>query len=444
MRRAVTWLVLVLLALVCFAWGVAYGRYYAFPYSLVQRIEGLVSARTEPAVLTDTASGGVRAGTATTLEMARALGYVEAGPQAPPDLAAGVSTLDSSRMQEGLSLYTSSLEDEAVLLDETGHVVHRWTLPRDAVWWDSPLADRQQFVGWRAARLLPDMSLLAVYDYMGTVCLDRDSTVVWVHREGDHHDLWLADGGEIFVLTHSRTVTPELNPTVPIVDDHVTVLDSDGRELRSTSLVELMRSSPFAGLLPTVNTARGDYALDILHTNSVTVVDQRVPGGRSGLMRPGRVILSMRNISTVVVADLDAEEILWAWGPATLAYQHSARLLAGGSIVLFDNHFGDSRVVAVDPASRWITWATSGPRERPLGSQVYGGCEPLDNGNILVVDSLNGRCLEITPDGRVVWRLQLAPRPDGRLPVLYGVQRYPRSFFDRETREELVRVLREP
>ena len=49
--------------------------------------------------------------------------------------------------------------------------------------------------------------------------------------------------GEIYVLTRRARLMPRLHRSRPILEDFVTVLDPDGNELKSVSIVECFENS---------------------------------------------------------------------------------------------------------------------------------------------------------------------------------------------------------
>jgi len=428
-KRVLLWLLATVLVVLSFLWGVAYARYYVFPHALIGRVAA-VFRNDAPARISDaTASGAVSIGRPTSFDMLQALGYVGTTDVAASD-EWGATVVDASRVQPGLSLFTTGHADSAVLIDESGSVVHDWFLPRDDVWWDSPLAQRQQFVGLRAATVLPDLSLLAVYDYLGLVKVDRNSRPVWILRNGAHHDFWITDAGDIYLLTHDYVMRPEIHPVVPSVVDSITVLGPDGQVKDRHSVLDIIQESPYAFLLPSVNDRLLEYGIDLLHTNSIQVFDGSAAPVEPRLFAKGNVLVSLRNISTIMIIDLSLGEVLWAWGPSNVTYQHSARLLPTGTILVFDNGQELSSVLEIDPLSRrrqWVYWGTESDR---LRSRIYGACQRLDNGNTLITDSMQGRALEVAPDKHVVWSFRAPPLPDGRTPVLYGMKRYGRAYFN--------------
>ncbi len=67
---------------------------------------------------------------------------------------------------------------------------------------------------------------------------------------------------------------------------------------------------------------------------------------------------------------------------------------------MFDNGRETSRVLEIDPARGEIVWDYSPGN---FFSKIRGGSQKLPNGNVLVTDSQNGRAVEVTQAGEVVW-----------------------------------------
>lgn len=430
MKRVLVWLLILTLVAISFAWGVAYSRHYVFPHSLISWLSRQLPVTDPQPQFGRSASGGLSIRKPSSIELLQSLGYVGTS-SVNASRGRGATVIDGNQMQPGFSLYTIGHADVILLIDEEGTLVHQWALPRDQVWWDSPLAQRQQFVGLRSATVLPDLSLLAIYDYLGLVKLDRNSIPSWIVRNGAHHDFWITTNDDIYLLSHRLEEIPEVHPRLPVVVDVVTVLDSHGHTKVEYSLVELILKSPFAFLLPSVNDLVTDFPIDLLHTNSIQVFDGSLASLEPRLFAKGNVLLSLRNISTVVIVDLEAGEVLWAWGPSNISFQHSARLLPGGTILLFDNGIQSSTAVEIDPLGRERLWSWGGSSDKDLlRSPIYGSCQRQPNGNTLIVDSMQARALEVSPEGQVVWTFLVPPLADGRVPVLYSMKRYDRAYFD--------------
>ncbi|MGH7308820.1 MAG: aryl-sulfate sulfotransferase, partial [Candidatus Rokuibacteriota bacterium] len=124
----------------------------------------------------------------------------------------------------------------------------------------------------------------------------------------------------------------------------------------------------------------------------------------------GNLVVSFRNISTVVIVDRRTGAIVWKLGSPPLAQQHDPRPLANGNLLIFDNgpHRRDhpapySRVIEVDPQSGAIVWEYHDQSLFDFFSPYISGAQRLPNGNTLICEGCDGRIFEVTPDGAVVW-----------------------------------------
>jgi hypothetical protein len=101
--------------------------------------------------------------------------------------------------------------------------------------------------------------------------------------------------------------------------------------------------------------------------------------------------------------------------------------------LLFDNlgADGQSRVLELEPLTLKTVWEYRGTRQDPFFSAECGTAHRLANGNTLIVESLNGRAFEVTPDKRIVWELY-NPHRAGKnkelIATLFDVVRLPPDF----------------
>jgi hypothetical protein len=143
--------------------------------------------------------------------------------------------------------------------------------------------------------------------------------------------------------------------------------------------------------------------LDLLHTNSVQIIDRDVPG----LCKKGDLLISVRNIDLIAIIDPAQDKLLWHWGPGDILMQHHATLLDNGHILLFDN--GDSkkrpysRVIELDPVTKKISWEYKADPPEEFYSAIRGAAQRLPNGNTLITESDKGRVFEVTKGAEVVW-----------------------------------------
>lgn len=326
-----------------------------------------------------------------TLRRLEALGYAEwtdvALSGAKED---GVLVYDEARAYDGVNLYKSRPRFEAHLMDMHGKILHTWR------------ASDPKAPSWDFVEMMEDGHLLASakYDYLEK--LDPESRVVWKVPVAPHHDLDVDDDGRVYVLAEVRREhEPAGKPTL-IRDNDIVILSPDGKEERRIELWDLFgKHVPKKRLRRIRNSRTQGFHGDVFHVNSIELLDRDVPG----LGRRGNALLSIRELNTVAVLDLDEPRVVWLWGNGKLDRQHHPSLLDSGRILLFDNgtHRRWSRVLEMDPITRSFTWEVRGDPKSSFFSGTRGSADRLPNGNTLVVDSAKGRVFEITPSGELVW-----------------------------------------
>jgi hypothetical protein len=138
-------------------------------------------------------------------------------------------------------------------------------------------------------------------------------------------------------------------------------------------------------------------------------------------------------LSTIAVIDPDAGRVVWALS-GQFHSQHSARLLATGHLLLFDNlgmMRAASRVLELDPLTQKVLWSWGAGPGESLRSEAVGWVERLPGGNTLITETKYGRVLEVTPDHRIVWEF-VNPNRVGRrkelVAIIYFMKRVGRDL----------------
>jgi hypothetical protein len=368
------------------------------------------------------------------IEQLAAIGYLDGTKAA--HAREGVTRFDPERSAGGLNLVVSAHAPEAQLMDMDGTVVHRWLRPSADIW-PGPKQKRRGARYFRRAYLLEDGALLVIYEGLGIAKLDADSNVLWATPpEGDdapvgHHDLEVQPDGDVLALTRHPRIVPWLNPREVILDDFITHYGPEGEQKARLSLAEAFGRSEYRNLLLHNKREKGD----VFHTNSIHRLDGSVAHLNTAF-DPGNVLLSIRHLNLLAVVDLDQRKVVWASeGPYKL--QHDAKVLPTGRIFLFDNGGKNqkrSRALELDPKTLEIRWQYRGTEQDPLWSRTCGTVQRLPGGNTLVVESDNGRAIEITPDGEIVWEW-LSPYRASNDPqlvaTLFDLTRLPHSTWPR-------------
>jgi Arylsulfotransferase (ASST) len=362
-------------------------------------------------------------------EALMALGY--AAGYDPATSRSGVVTNLPNLTSPGINLVVSAHEPAAVLMDMEGHVLFRWHKDYRVAWKDTNLFyhDEVRSHFWKRVKLFPNGDLLAMWEGTGLVKLDRNSKVLWTYADPVHHDFDVDPKGNILVLVKHAHMVPSFDPKAPVLEDAVNVVSPEGKRLRSVSILEALLASPYAPLLRFHRTEDGD----VLHTNTLALLDEAqakaIPGAS-----PGDVLVSERSLDFVGVLSLKRKAFVW--GLAGVWRQpHEPVLLPNGHILIFDN-FGHrrgtrnySRALEIDPRTHRVVWSFSGP---PLFlSKIVGLVQRLSNGNTLITVSTEGRALEVTAAGQVVWEFvnphQVEALGKKEVATLFQLERLPPS-----------------
>jgi hypothetical protein len=308
----------------------------------------------------------------------------------------------------GYTLFSTAFGYTEYLIDMNGMVVHTWPVQRS-----------------QYAELLPGGNLMVdIYSHDFPAAEDRgieelspNGEQVWSWRGPYHHDFHLVGEDAIVTLVHSR------DPILPgfyvagqeperMLSDVLICINRRGERLwefpfrdhveELHELAGLPLPVPYASLQPggeTVPRVQADWA----HTNTCEVLPDTPLGRRDDRFRAGNVLFSFRSLDIIGIADVEKDEIVWAWGLGTLDGQHQPTMTTQGTILLFDNGTarGYSAVIEIDPLSGEELWRYED--RAGFFSAYRSGVQRLPNENTLVAESDAGRILELTPGGEVVW-----------------------------------------
>lgn len=330
-----------------------------------------------------------------------ALGYLQGYEKAPS--AKNVTVYTAPLTYDGLNFVVSGHSPYACIMDMHGTILHTWRFKTaDVIWPDCKREESAQY--WRRAYLYPNGDLLAIYEGIGLIKIDKDSNLIWTYtsEKKPHHDLQVMADGRIHILTRETKSIPRLYEK-PVLEDYITTLQPDGNPLRHVSLLALVENSAYAKLMENI-IAKGDYWGDLFHTNTLEIFDGR-QADRSPLFKRGNALISMLIIDTIAIIDLEAQRLVWAMSNGMWRKQHQPTLLENGNFMIFDNLHAPqtSAIIEFEPFSQKITWDYTGDAANRFFSQTCGSCQRLPNGNTLITETDYGRAFEVTPEKRIVW-----------------------------------------
>jgi hypothetical protein len=359
----------------------------------------------------------------------RSIGYLTGSRAAPS--RSGVTVHDRRLAYQGLNFFSSGHRPGAALMDMEGNILHEWEVGVLDVWPNKvEEAETENAQYWRAVYLYPNGDVLAVFEGIGIVKLDKDSNILWKHDGGEHHDLHVVDDGRIYVLTRKAHVVRRINSQTPVLEDFITILDPQGNEIESLSLLEAFERSRFEVVMKVHGMRRRG---DLFHTNAIERLDGRhVDKGPQ--FRDGNVLVSLRLLSLIGIVDMDLGEVVWVMSGMWLR-QHDPTLLPNGNILLFDNmgytSGRKSKVLEFDPLTQEAVWMYAGDASEPFYSEMCGAARRLPNGNTLITESDYGRAFEVSPGGQIVWEY-LNPERSGEknqlIATLFEMIRLPSDF----------------
>ncbi|WP_119300312.1 arylsulfotransferase family protein [Dongia deserti] len=326
----------------------------------------------------------------------------------------------------------------AQLIDMEGRVLHRWRIAF------SDAFPKQQHlevtppdydVVLHGTALLPTGDVILNMEGVGAVRLDRCSRIVWRLPRMTHHSIDHLPNGETLIAVDRKRFAedpryPRLAPGPQgyFMENLIVRLRPDGSVAEEISLLNLLYDSGWAALL-----FSGEQASirteQPTHFNDIEMLREEMAPAFPQF-RAGDIMVSLRNLNTILVVDGESRRIKWTMtGP--FLYQHDPDFMPNGHILLFDNRrtggkprLGYSRIVEIDPQTRAIVWSYQGTDQEPFYTDIRGMQQQLPNGNVLAVEAQQGRVFEIArgSGNRIAWEYVNLVR-DGFTGVITGAER---------------------
>lgn len=128
------------------------------------------------------------------------------------------------------------------------------------------------------------------------------------------------------------------------------------------------------------------------------------------------------------------EKFVWGY-TGQFRKQHDPKMIGPTTMMFFDNlgHYPWSRVAEINPITKKEIWSFQGSINFPFFTETCGSAYRLNNGNTLIIESDNGRAIEITPNKEIVWEFVNPYRagPENNLiATLCDMVRIPKSYVE--------------
>jgi len=342
----------------------------------------------------------------------------------------GFRGYDPDRAFAGFTLFTPlpSTNKTVYLIDMQGNVIHTWNMPYPPGQ-SGYLTDRGTlFYNGQ----IPNASHVGQAPYRGGAALEMDwkGRVLWeVNHPDHHHDGIRLRNGNVLLIC-GKPLPAEI---VSKVRGGRPGSEYANGKMDGPYLVEMTTDGKI------VWEWRSWEHLDPEKDVITAVQDDRdvwtVANGVSE-MPDGNLLLSFRDISTVVMINRQTGAIYWKLGAPPLSGQHAPHILSNGNMLLFDNGphrldntFRFSRVLEINPATKEIVWKYQDTPEWSFYSPRISNAQRLPNGNTLICEGFFGRLFEVTREGDTVWEYVNpyfggSPQPQEQTNQVFRAYRY--------------------
>jgi hypothetical protein len=306
------------------------------------------------------------------------------------------------------------------VVDARGRIVHAWRLNWSDLW-PNPThvaaKDLPKSPVVHGVLLMPNGDVVLNFDAAGMLRVDACGNVVWRLPYRTHHSLSLDDQGNIWapgLVDHLEAVARFPNYKPPFTEYTIVQVSPDGHILNELSVLDLLLQNGLAGLshMSTLDERSTVVSGDTLHLNDVEVFPSSLA---PGVFQSGDVMISLRNINTIIVFDPRTRKIKFMTVGHVLR-QHDPDFVDGNTISVFDdNNLADwtggkpdpaghySRIIRISAKDEAVTVRYQGTTAHPFFTDVLGDHQLLPNGNILITESVPGRVFEVDAAGRIVW-----------------------------------------
>lgn len=351
----------------------------------------------------------------------------------------GVTTRKREGRQPGLTAISSNWkeldwEPAVRLLSAKGRILHSWRLrPEVAFAGVEKFRDVElKYQTIHDFHVYPDGDLVVNTDYVGLVRLDACGEVIWRLPERTHHSL-ARDSEGTFWVPARKGHDPDIQGfDGSMIHDHILRVSDDGQILRDIGVLEAIVSSGLGRYVAKFRERGYDTHVNDVEPLSSSLAEEYPQ------FQAGDLVVSAKNQNLVFVLDPDTGSVKWhTTGP--FIRQHDPDFIGDGWIGIFDNNedgtgrgsfLGGSRIVAVHTTSDSTRVLYPKSDSSTFYTAIAGKWERLDNGNLLLVEAIPGRVLEVKPDGTTVWEWVQEPYGASHVPHVLQARRYSLSPSD--------------
>lgn len=314
---------------------------------------------------------------------------------------------------------TSDLTSAVRVVTPAGETIHEWRLN-----WFERKPDLTKIPEKRRPKALPgatvhgselttEGSLIVNFEHLSTMRIGPCGATEWALPNLGHHSVFIDQEDNIWVSGEnyfpSDSEVPYDNYEAPLRDWVIEKISPSGEVLLRASIIDILEKNDLVGLALAPARDNADTIIDgdTLHLNDVEIIPQ---GVSSDILESGDIIVSLRNINTILVLDKETFEVKFR-STGRFLRQHDPDFVSDDKIVVFDNRNLSgkkrgrvkSRLLEVDASTGSVRPYFSDGEAPAFFTDIMGKQQILDNGNVLIVSAREGRVIEVTPAGRIAW-----------------------------------------
>ncbi|MGF1452776.1 MAG: arylsulfotransferase family protein [Opitutales bacterium] len=283
----------------------------------------------------------------------------------------------------------------AILVDESGECLHTWQIDFDEIQKGHETSELQTYP--HGFLVLPDGSILFGFDNnLSVTRMSWNSEVMWSRKGRHHHALSLsADGTHLWAFDGLDMVKLSLADGTEVHRVHFEQLwqaNKEGADVIGMASIDSSKGSHF-------NFPLGE---DGFHPNDVEPLSPKLAEAFPQF-EAGDLAVSYRDLNLVFVLDPETGQIKW-WRAGAVRRQHDPDWQPDGTLSIFDNnmHRGWAKIVKIDPETFETQTILDGERYR-FHSWHRGKHQITEDGYLVITSSVQGRVLEVDPEGKVVF-----------------------------------------
>jgi hypothetical protein len=302
------------------------------------------------------------------------------------------------------------------VINNDGKLIHKWNIEWFDIWSDANHLPEYIKPRGRPGTLIhgihlfDDGSIVFNFELCGLVRIDKFGNTLWKLPFATDHSVYF-DGEVLWVCgqkhhQQSNEKYPYFIP--PFSEPYILKVSPDGELLEETSVFDLLHKNKLDGLLY-INNRDNSFTVfsgDYIHLNDVKPFPADM---KEGFFTYGDVMISLRNSNCIVIYN-DSTKIVKDVIIDDFVRQHDPDFFDGNHISIYDNYSigssdpnQQSRILIKSYINNKISEYYKGDVLLPFNSSAMGKHQWLENGNLLITDSMNGRAFEINERKEIVW-----------------------------------------